>query len=154
MTDMEKFLRMALDEAKKAYELGEVPVGAVVVKDGEVIGKGFNRRESEQNPILHAEIVAIMEASRNLGSWRLENCDIYVTLEPCPMCAGAIIMSRIRRVFYGAKDPKMGALESKLKLFEYQFNHKVECFGGILEEECSKILKDFFKKLRREKDYE
>ncbi len=152
--EREKFMRMALEEARKAYELGEVPVGAVVVRMGEVIGRGFNRREREQNPILHAEIVAIMEASKNLGSWRLEDCDIYVTLEPCPMCAGAIIMSRIKRVFFGVKDPKMGAIESKLKLFEYQFNHKVEWIGGILKEECSKILKDFFKKLREGKENE
>ncbi|MGB9668310.1 MAG: nucleoside deaminase [Thermosulfidibacteraceae bacterium] len=150
MKDKEKLMLIAIEEAKKAFEIGEVPVGAIVVKDGVIIGKGHNKRESKQNPVLHAEIVAIMEASKKLKSWRLEGCEIYVTLEPCPMCAGALILSRIKKVYFGARDPKKGAIVSKLNLLEVKFNHSVEWEGGILEEECGELLRRFFKILREE----
>jgi tRNA(adenine34) deaminase len=139
----------AYKQAVKAYNLLEVPVGAVVVKDGKVIARGYNKREWLQDPIAHAEIIAITKASKKLGSWRLSDCDMYVTLEPCPMCAGAIINSRIRKVFIATLDPKSGAAVSVTNLFEVEkLNHRVEMEFGILEENCSKLLKNFFKMLR------
>lgn len=138
----------ALLEAKKAAEENEVPVGAVIVKDGEIIARGRNMREKKQNPLSHAEIEAINEASKKLNSWHLDDCELYVTLEPCPMCTGAIINSRIKTVIFGAYDLKAGCMDSVINLCEYPFNHKVEIYGGICEEECAEILTEFFEKLR------
>lgn len=147
---MNDFMKKALLLAQKAYDIGEVPVGAVVVKrsTGEIVGEGYNRRETDKSPLAHAEIEAISNASKKLGGWRLVDCDLYVTLEPCPMCAGAIINSRVERVFFGAYDKKAGACGSVVNLFELPFNHFPEISGGVMEEECSGILSDFFKKLR------
>ena len=142
-------MKAALAEAKKAYLIDEVPVGAVIVYNNKIIARGHNTREKEQSVLGHAEINAIRKASKKIGSWRLEDCDIYVTLEPCSMCSGAIIQSRIKNLYYGASDPKTGACGSVLNLFENDFNHKVNVTGGIMENECSQIIKDFFKTLRQ-----
>ena len=148
----EKFMKEALKEAIKAYKKEEVPVGAVIVKNGEVIAKAHNLKETNKNAICHAEILAIKKASKKLDAWRLEDCEMYVTLEPCSMCAGALIQSRIRKVYIGTMDYKTGACGSVFNLFDdYTFNHKVECETGILKEECEKILQDFFKELRKKK---
>lgn len=147
----EKYMKEALKEARKAYDREEVPVGAVIVKDGKIISRGFNCKEEKNNTIKHAEIIAIEKASKKLVNWRLEDCEMYVTLEPCPMCAGAIINSRIKKVYIGATDDKSGACGSVLNLFDYPFNHKVEFESGILENECKSILQDFFKALRKRK---
>ena len=144
-----KFMKAALAEAKKAYLIDEVPVGAVIVYNNKIIARGYNTREKEQSVLGHAEINAIRKASKKIGSWRLEDCDMYVTLEPCSMCSGAIIQSRIKNLYYGASDPKTGACGSVLNLFENDFNHKVNVVGGIMEEPCSRIIKDFFKELRQ-----
>ena len=144
----EHFMRLALEQAKIAAKLGEIPVGAVVVKDGEVIGKGYNRRELDSSATAHAEVLAIEAACKQLGSWRLIDCELYVTLEPCPMCAGAIINSRIRRVIYGAKDDKAGCCGSVADFFVMPFNHNPLSRSGILEEDCRRILQDFFAELR------
>ncbi len=150
---MEKieFMKYALSLAKKSAEEGEVPVGAIVVCDGEIVGEGRNRREVVKNALHHAEIEAINNACQKLGGWRLWKCDLYVTLEPCPMCAGAIINSRIKNVYFGAKDEKNGAVVSAAQLFDMNFTHKPIYEGGILDEECSQILIDFFKDLRKKK---
>lgn len=145
------YMEQALELAKLAYDEGEVPVGCVIVCNGEVIGTGRNRRETKQNALLHAEIEAINNACIALKSWRLSNCEMYVTLEPCPMCSGAIINSRIKKVVYGAKDFKSGSCESVINLFALPYNHKPDVLSGIMENDCSKILKDFFKKVRDEK---
>ena len=142
-------MKEALKEAKKAYAIEEIPVGCVIVKDGKVIARGYNKRESLQDTTLHAEIIAIKKACKKLGTWRLEDCDLYVTLEPCPMCSGAIIQSRIKNLYFGAYDPKTGAAGSVLDLFSYAFNHKVNVHKEIMLDECSKIIKDFFKELRK-----
>ena len=147
-------MREALVLAKKAFEMGEVPVGAVAVWDGKIVGKGMNLRETDKNALRHAEISAIDEACKTLGGWRLWKCDLYVTLEPCPMCAGAIINSRIRRVIYGASDPKSGSCGSLANLFELPYNHKPEIVSGVLEKECSEILSEFFSKLREKRKKE
>ncbi len=147
----EKYMREAIKLAKKAYEIDEVPVGAVVVKDGKIIGRGYNKRETSNQSIMHAEIIAIQKACKKLKSWRLDDCDIYVTLEPCLMCAGAIFQSRIKNIYYGAYDPKAGVIESKTKIFDIDFPHKVSVKGGILEEDSKKLLKTFFKELRSRK---
>ena len=145
----EKFMKEALKEALKAYEKLEVPVGAVIVKDGKIISKAHNLKETKKDTIKHAEIIAIQRASKKLDSWRLNDCEMYITLEPCPMCAGAIIQSRIKKIYIGAMDEKTGACGSALNLIEnYKFNHKVEVEKGLLKAECEKILKDFFKYLR------
>ncbi len=136
-------------EARKAYLIDEVPVGAVIVYNDKIIARGHNTRELKQSVLGHAEINAIKKASQKIGSWRLEDCDIYVTLEPCSMCSGAIIQSRIRNLYFGAFDPKTGACGSVLNLFEHNFNHKVNVTGGIMENECSTIIKEFFKELRQ-----
>ncbi|HOO26671.1 MAG TPA: tRNA adenosine(34) deaminase TadA [Clostridiales bacterium] len=141
---MEECLRLA----KEAASRGEVPVGAIVVRNGQIIGRGQNRREADKNALAHAEIEAIEAACRFLGGWRLWECDLYVTLEPCPMCAGAIINSRIRRLVFGAHDPKAGACGSVVNLFDLPFNHKPETVAGLMAEECSKELTDFFADLR------
>ncbi len=142
------FMNAALDEAKKAFFEGEVPVGAVIVKEGKIISTGRNRREKSKNALSHAEIEAINSACELLGGWRLIGCTLYVTLEPCPMCAGAIINSRIERVVYGADDKKAGSCGSVVNLFELPYNHFPECEKGVMADECSAILTDFFKKLR------
>ena len=144
-----KFMKAALAEAKKAYMINEVPVGAIIVYQNKIIARGHNTRETKQSVLGHAEINAISKASKKVGSWRLEDCDMYVTLEPCSMCSGAIIQSRIRNLYFGAFDPKTGACGSVLNLFEHNFNHKVNVTGGIMEKECSTIIKEFFKELRQ-----
>ncbi len=145
----EKFMKEALKEAKKAYKKLEVPVGAVIVKDGKIIARAHNLKETKFDTTKHAEILAIQKASKKLNSWRLIDCEMYVTLEPCSMCAGALINSRIKKVYIGASDEKTGAVGSVYNLLEdYTFNHKVEYEKGILQDECQKTLKDFFKELR------
>lgn len=142
-------MKEALKQAQKAYDKLEVPVGAVIVKDGKIIARAYNQKEEKQDTINHAEILAIKKASKKLGSWRLLDCDMYVTLEPCSMCAGALIQSRIRKVYIGALDEKTGACGSVLNLLnDYKFNHKVEVETGILKDECENMLKKFFKELR------
>ncbi len=148
---MDKFMERALQLAQCAYELNEVPVGAVVVCEEKIVGEGYNTRESDKNALCHAEIKAINEACKTLGGWRLHKCDIYVTLEPCMMCAGAIINSRIKNVYYGAPDVKAGGFGGVVDLNSYHFNHKPNVVGGIMEEESAELLKDFFKKLRNNK---
>ena len=143
------FMKSAVKEAEKASSEGEVPVGAVIVKDGKIIAEGRNRREKGKNALYHAEIEAIDNACKALGGWRLPGCTLYVTLEPCPMCAGAIINSRIERVVYGAKDYKAGSAESVINLFALPYNHKPEIIGGVLENECGEMLSSFFKTLRK-----
>ena len=146
----EKYMRAAIREAKKAYDKEEVPIGAVIVKDGKIIARAHNLRESSKQACAHAEILAIQKACKKFDAWRLEDCDMYVTLEPCSMCAGALIQSRIKKVYIGTSDEKTGAAGSVLNLFEdYTFNHKVEVEKGIMLEQCETILKDFFKMLRK-----
>lgn len=153
MRSDEEYMRAALELAYEAYAEGETPVGAVVVKKDtqEIVGRGYNRRESSKSPLAHAELIAIDEASRTLGGWRVLGCELFVTLEPCPMCAGAIINSRIERVIYGAKDCKAGSVDSVQKMFELNYNHRPDVTAGVLENECSRLLSDFFKELREEK---
>ena len=150
MENKEKFMKEALKEAKKAYKKLEIPVGAVIVKDGKIIARAHNQKETKFDTTKHAEILAIQKASKKLEAWRLLDCEMYVTLEPCSMCAGAIINSRIKKVHIGTRDEKTGAIGSVLNLLEdYTFNHKVEYEKGILQKECEQILKDFFKDLRK-----
>lgn len=150
MESKEKFMKEALKEAKKAYDKLEVPVGAVIVKDGKIISRAHNLKETKFDTTKHAEILAIQKASKKLNSWRLLDCEMYVTLEPCSMCAGAVINSRIKKVYIGASDEKTGAVGSVFNLFvDYTFNHKVEYEKGIMNDECEEILKDFFKTLRK-----
>lgn len=144
-----EFMLEAIKLAKIAASEGEVPVGAVIVKDGKIIAKGRNEREKKQNALSHAEIEAINNACNTLGSWRLDGCEMYVTLEPCPMCAGAIINSRIKTLVFGAYDSKMGSIDSVVNLCDYPYNHKVEVYGGICEDECLSVLQEFFKDLRK-----
>lgn len=148
MVNLEKFMKAAIEEAEIAALNGDVPVGAVIVKDGEILAKAHNRREVDKNALSHAEVCAISRANELLGSWHLDGCELYVNLEPCPMCAGAIINSRIKRVVYGACDARAGACGSLINLNHYPFNHKFEVVGGVLEQECSKLLSDFFKDRR------
>ena len=149
----EKFMKEALKEAKKAYSKDEVPVGAIIVKNGKIIARAHNLKETKKLATSHAEILAIQKASKKLDAWRLENCEMYVTLEPCPMCSGAIIQSRIKKVYIGTTDNKSGACGSVLNLFDdYKFNHKVEYETGILNKECENILQTFFKDLRKRKN--
>ena len=147
--DHELYMRQALALAKEAAEAGEVPVGCVIVHEGRVIGRGRNRREEKQAVSSHAEMEAMAEANAALGSWRLEDCTLYVTLEPCPMCAGAIINARIPRVYYGARDREMGACGGVLNLFMENFPHHPALVGGILADECRAVLSEFFKRLRK-----
>lgn len=153
MTDEEKqkYMSAALVLAKEAYNDGEVPVGAVIVRDGEIIATGRNRREKGKNALYHAETEAIDNACKTLGGWRLPRCDLFVTLEPCPMCAGAIINSRIEHVYFGASDKKAGSVGSLINLFEIDYNHKPYFEGGIKEAECAEILSHFFRQLRLRK---
>lgn len=149
ISNEEKFMKEALKQARQAYNKLEVPVGAVIVKDGKIIARAYNQKECKNDTTNHAEILAIKKASKKLNSWRLIDCDMYVTLEPCSMCAGALIQSRIRKVYIGAPDAKTGACGSVLNLLEdYKFNHVVEVENGILKDECESLLKEFFKKLR------
>ena len=148
----EKFMYEALLQARRAAKLGEMPVGAVIVRDGEIIARGYNKRETKGNALLHAEIIAIDRACKKLGGWRLPGCEMYVTLEPCPMCAGAILNSRIEHIYYGAPDEKSGCAGTKLNLLDMNLcNFRASVTGGVLENECSKIIKEFFKSLRDNK---
>ena len=142
------FMRRAIELARESAAVGEIPVGAVVVKDGKIIGEGRNMREEKRDALSHAETEAISAACKNIGDWRLDGCEIYVTLEPCPMCTGAIINARIKTVIFGAFDSKMGCMDSVINLCDYPFNHKPEIYAGICEDECKEILQKFFQKLR------
>ena len=149
MTEQEKYMKEAIRQARKAAALGEVPIGCVIVYKGRIIGRGYNRRNTDKNTLAHAEITAINRASKKMGDWRLEGCTLYVTLEPCQMCAGAIVQARIDQVVMGAMNPKAGCCGSVLNLLEVSaFNHQVRAVRGILEEECAQLLTDFFKDLR------
>ncbi len=149
MTLDEKYMKEAIKQAKKAYALGEVPIGCVIVHDGKIIARGYNRRNTDKNTLAHAEITAINKASKKLGDWRLEECSLYVTLEPCQMCAGAIVQARVTEVIMGSMNPKAGCGGSILNLLEMkEFNHQVIVRRGILEAECSNLLTTFFKELR------
>ena len=151
--NQEYYMKQAFKEAEKAFKKLEVPVGAIIVKDGKIIARAHNQKETKTDTTKHAEILAIQKASKKLKSWRLIDCEMYVTLEPCTMCAGAIINSRIKKIYIGAMDEKTGAVGSVLNLFEdYTFNHKVEYENGILKQECENILKQFFKELRKLKN--
>jgi len=148
----EKYMRLAIDEALKAKDKLEVPIGAVIVQNDEVIASAYNLRETEQRSVAHAELLAIDEACKKLRTWRLEDATLYVTLEPCPMCAGAIVLSRVKRVVFGAYDPKGGCAGTLLNLLEFEkFNHQAEVVGGMLEEECGSLLTTFFRELRQRK---
>ena len=149
LSDDEKFMRQALTQARKAFRLGEVPIGCVIVYEGKVISRGYNRRKTDKNTLAHAEISAIKKASKFIGDWRLEGCTMYVTLEPCPMCAGAALQARIDRCVIGAMSPKSGCAGSILNLFdEPRFNHQLKVTSGVMQDECADILKDFFSQLR------
>lgn len=148
----EKYMREAIKQAKKAAAIGEVPIGCVIVRDGTILARGYNRRNIEGSTLAHAEIIAIKKASKKLQDWRLEDCELYVTLEPCPMCAGAIVQARIPKVVIGAMNPKAGCAGSILDLLqEKRFNHQVDKVIGVLQEQCSQMMQDFFRELRRQK---
>lgn len=153
MTDTDaEYMKEAIRQAKKAYAIGEVPIGCVIVRDGKIISRGYNRRTIDKNTLAHAELAAIKKASKKLDDWRLEGCTMYVTLEPCQMCAGALVQSRIDRVVVGCMNPKAGCAGSILNLLQMpEFNHQVELETGVLEEECSQMMKDFFRELRETK---
>lgn len=152
MDQDERFMREAIRQARKAYALDEVPIGCVIVYEGKIIARGYNRRNTDKNTLAHAELIAIRRASRKLGDWRLEGCTMYITLEPCQMCAGAIVQARVSRVVVGSMNPKAGCAGSVLNLLQMaQFNHQVELTTGVLEEECSKMLSGFFRELRQKK---
>ena len=152
MTEQERFMKEALRQAKKALALEEVPIGCVIVRDGEIIARGYNRRNTDKNTLSHAELNAIRKASKKLGDWRLEGCTMYVTLEPCQMCAGALVQSRIDEVVIACMNPKAGCAGSVINILEMKgFNHKVRVERGVLEEECSQMLSDFFRSLREKK---
>lgn len=154
MTEQEKYMKAALRLAHKAADEGEVPVGAVVVCEGKIVSRGRNRRETKKDALHHAEIEAISKACKKLGGWRLHKCDLYVTLEPCPMCAGAIINSRIKTVYYGAPDPKAGSCGTLVNLFDLPYNHKPAVVSGVMEAECAAVLRDFFRALRQRRKEE
>ena len=152
MNQEEKFMKAAIREARKAEKLEEVPIGCVIVYEGKIIARGYNRRNTDKNTLAHAELVAIKKASKKLGDWRLEGCTLYVTLEPCQMCAGAIVQARMDKVVIGSMNPKAGCAGSVLNLLQIStFNHQVELEKGVLEEECSTMLSSFFKNLREKK---
>ena len=151
INDFEYFMEKALEQAETAKSINETPIGCVIVENNKIIASGYNRRESDQNSVAHAEIAAIKNACEITGFWRLTECDLYVTLEPCPMCAGAIINSRIRRVIFGASDAKSGAFGSVINLNDYPFNHKPEIIGGVLADKAGFILSEFFRDLRKNK---
>lgn len=155
LTENERYMRAALRQAEKARKLGEVPIGCVIVHDGKIIGRGYNRRNTDKSTLAHAEIFAIKKAGKIIGDWRLEECTMYVTLEPCQMCAGAIVQARIPRVVIGSMNPKAGCCGSILNLLEEErFNHQVMVERGILEGECSAMLTDFFKELRKKERFD
>lgn len=148
----EKYMRAAIRQAKKAYAVGEVPIGCVIVYEDKIIGRGYNRRTIDKNTLAHAELTAIRKANRKMGDWRLEGCTMYVTLEPCQMCSGAVVQSRMARVVVGCMNPKAGCAGSILNLLQTEgFNHQVELTTGVLEGECSQMMKQFFKELREKK---
>ncbi len=152
MTQDEKYMKAAITQAKKAAALNEVPIGCVIVQDGRIIARGYNRRNTDKNTLAHAELAAIRKASKKTGDWRLEDCTMYVTLEPCQMCAGAIVQSRLKRVVIATMNPKAGCAGSVLNLLQMEaFNHQVEITRGVREEECAALLSDFFRKLRQKK---
>ena len=152
LTPDEKYMRAALREAKKAYALGEVPIGCVLVADGKIIARGYNRRKTDHNTLSHAELNTIRKAGKKTGDWRLEQCTMYVTLEPCQMCAGAIVQARIPKVYIGTMNPKAGCAGSLLNLLQFPaFNHQVDIESGILQEECAALLSGFFKEMRQKK---
>lgn len=152
MTQDEKYMKEAIRQAKKAYALGEVPIGCVIVQGDQIVARGYNRRTIDKNTIAHAETIAIRRANKKVGDWRLEDCTMYVTLEPCQMCSGAIVQSRMKKVVIGCMNPKAGCGGSILNLLQMDaFNHQVEVERGVLEEECSQMMKDFFKELRAKK---
>ena len=152
MTQDENYMKEAVRQAKKAYALGEVPIGCVIVYDGKIIGRGYNRRTIDKNTLAHAEMIAIKKASKVMGDWRLEDCIMYVTLEPCQMCSGAIVQSRMKKVVIGCMNPKAGCAGSILNLLQMEaFNHQVEIEIGVLGEECSNLMTSFFKELREKK---
>ena len=150
ITEDEKYMKLAINQAQKAFDLGEVPIGCVIVYEGKVIGRGYNRRNTDKNTLAHAEITAINRASKKIGDWRLEGCTLYVTLEPCQMCSGAIVQARIPKVVIGCDNPKAGCAGSILNILNHPaFNHQVETVKGVLEDECSQMLKVFFSDLRK-----
>jgi tRNA(adenine34) deaminase len=152
MNQEEKYMYLALEQARKAYALDEVPIGCIITYEGKIIARGYNRRNIDKNTLAHAELAAIRKASKKLGDWRLDGCTIYVTLEPCQMCAGAIVQARISRIVIGSMNPKAGCAGSIINLLQMeQFNHQVEMETGVLNEECSRMLSDFFKELRQKK---
>lgn len=152
MTEDERYMKEAIKQAKKAYALDEVPIGCVIVQDNKIIARGYNRRNTDKNALAHAEISAIKKASKKTGDWRLEDCTMYVTLEPCQMCAGAIVQSRMKKVVIGAMNPKAGCAGSVINILQMkQFNHQAEMENGILEKECADMLSTFFKELREKK---
>lgn len=154
MNQDEHFMKQAIRQAKKAYALEEVPIGCVIVYEGKIIARGYNRRNTDKNTLAHAEMIAIKKASKKLGDWRLEGCTMYITLEPCQMCAGAIVQARVSRVVIGSMNPKAGCAGSVLNLLQMaQFNHQVELEKGVLGEECSSMLSQFFKELREKKKF-
>ena len=149
LSEDEKYMREAVRQAKKAYALGEVPIGCVIVHDKKIIGRGYNRRNTDKSTLSHAELIAIRKAGKVIGDWRLEECTLYVTLEPCQMCAGAIVQARIPRVVIACMNPKAGCAGSILNILDMpQFNHQVESVRGVMEDECAQMLRDFFKELR------
>lgn len=149
MTREEKYMKEAIKQAKKAYAIGEVPIGCVIVYHDKIVGRGYNRRITDKNTLSHAELNAIKKASKAMGDWRLDNCEMFITLEPCQMCSGAIVQSRIRKVYIGSMNPKAGCAGSILNLLQVPaFNHQVEIETGILEQECAEMLKQFFRELR------
>lgn len=151
----EKYMKEAVRQAKKAYAIGEVPIGCVIVYKDKIIGRGYNRRTIDKNTLAHAELIAIKKASKKMDDWRLEDCVMYVTLEPCQMCSGAIVQSRMKRVVVGCMNPKAGCAGSVLNLLQMEeFNHQAELITGVLEEECSQMMKSFFKELREKKKKE
>lgn len=155
MEDKDKYMKEAIKQAKKAYALEEVPIGCVIVYEGKIIGRGYNRRMTDKTALAHAELTAIKRACKRIGDWRLDDCEMYVTLEPCQMCSGAIVQSRIKKVYIGCMNPKAGCAGSVMNMLQVpQFNHQVETEKGVLEEECSKMLSDFFKELRKKQKVE
>lgn len=155
MEDKDKYMKEAIKQAKKAYALEEVPIGCVIVYEGKIIGRGYNRRMTDKTALAHAELTAIKKACKRIGDWRLDDCEMYVTLEPCQMCSGAIVQSRIKKVYIGCMNPKAGCAGSVMNMLQVpQFNHQVETEKGVLEEECSKMLSDFFKELRKKQKVE
>lgn len=152
MNQDEKYMKEAIKQAKKAYAIGEVPIGCVIVYEDKIIGRGYNRRTIDKNPLAHAEMIAIKKASKKMGDWRLEDCTMYVTLEPCQMCSGAVVQSRMKKAVIGCMNPKAGCAGSILNMLQVpEFNHQVELESGVLEEECSEMMKNFFRELREKK---